>query len=107
MGQGPSPTWRFQNRLWAAAKQSRSRRFHALLRPLHRSDVLWEAWQRVRANRGAPGVDATTLRNHVHRTVGEACGENPAYRSKGDGETGLLCEHDASDYQCPCSEIPL
>jgi RNA-directed DNA polymerase len=50
-----------QNRLWAAAKQSRERRFHALYDRIHRSDVLWEAWVRVQANRGAAGVDAQTL----------------------------------------------
>jgi RNA-directed DNA polymerase len=52
---------RLQNRLWAAAKQSPGRRFHALYDRIHRSDVLWEAWQRVRANRGAAGVDGMTL----------------------------------------------
>ncbi len=50
-----------QNRLWAAAKQSEGRRFHALYDRIYRSDVLWEAWRRVRANRGAAGVDAMTL----------------------------------------------
>ncbi len=50
-----------QNRLWAAAKQSPERRFHALYDRIHRSDVLWEAWVRVKANRGAAGVDALTL----------------------------------------------
>jgi len=50
-----------QNRLWAAAKQSPGRRFHALYDRIHRSDVLWEAWRRVRANRGAAGVDRLTL----------------------------------------------
>jgi RNA-directed DNA polymerase len=52
---------RLQNRLWAAAKQSSGRRFHALYDRIHRSDVLWEAWRRVRANRGAAGVDQLTL----------------------------------------------
>jgi RNA-directed DNA polymerase len=50
-----------QNRLWAAAKQSPGRRFHALFDRIHRSDVLWEAWFRVRENRGAAGVDRMTL----------------------------------------------
>jgi RNA-directed DNA polymerase len=50
-----------QNRLWAAAKQSRGRRFHALFDRIHRGDVLWEAWERVCRNRGAAGVDRVTL----------------------------------------------
>jgi RNA-directed DNA polymerase len=52
---------RLQNRLWAAAKQSEGRRFHALYDRIYRSDVLWEAWERVRANRGAAGVDHLTI----------------------------------------------
>jgi RNA-directed DNA polymerase len=50
-----------QRRLWSAAKQQPGRRFHALLDRIYRRDVLWAAWKRVKANRGAAGVDAQTL----------------------------------------------
>jgi RNA-directed DNA polymerase len=50
-----------QRTLWAAAKQSSGRRFHALVDRICRDDVLREAWERVRANRGAAGVDRITL----------------------------------------------
>jgi len=50
-----------RRRLWSAAKGHPGRRFHALYDRIHRSDVLWEAWSRVRRNRGAAGVDAITL----------------------------------------------
>jgi RNA-directed DNA polymerase len=52
---------KLQRGLWAAAKQSPERRFHALYDRIHRGDVLWEAWERVRANRGSAGVDRVTL----------------------------------------------
>jgi RNA-directed DNA polymerase len=52
---------RLRNRLWAAAKQSKGRRFHALYDRIYRDDILWEAWERVRANRGAAGVDHLTI----------------------------------------------
>jgi RNA-directed DNA polymerase len=52
---------KLRNRLWAAAKQSKGRRFHALYDRIYRDDMLWEAWERVRANRGAAGVDNLTI----------------------------------------------
>jgi RNA-directed DNA polymerase len=50
-----------QRKLWAAAKQSEGRRFHALFDRICRADILAEAWERVRANRGAAGLDRITL----------------------------------------------
>jgi len=50
-----------QRQLWAAAKQSPERCFHALYDRIFRADVLEEAWRRVRSNRGAAGVDRLTL----------------------------------------------
>ncbi|MCA1708820.1 MAG: group II intron reverse transcriptase/maturase, partial [Actinobacteria bacterium] len=52
---------KLQRKLWAAAKQSEGRRFHALADRVYRGDVLVEAWRRVRANRGAAGIDQQTL----------------------------------------------
>jgi RNA-directed DNA polymerase len=65
-----------QRKLWAAAKQSQGRRFHALYDRVCRSDVLWEAWRRVCANRGSAGVDRITLayvreRYGAERLLGE------------------------------------
>jgi RNA-directed DNA polymerase len=57
----PVKVRRLQNQLWAAAKQSEGRRFHALYDRIYRDDILGEAWERVRANRGAAGVDHVTI----------------------------------------------
>jgi RNA-directed DNA polymerase len=61
LGMSPVKVQQLQRTLWAAAKQSEGRRFHALYDRVHRGDVLWEAWERVRQNRGAAGVDRVTL----------------------------------------------
>jgi len=46
-----------QIKLFHAAKQSLDRKFGALYDKIYREDVIWEAWRRVKANKGAPGVD--------------------------------------------------
>ena len=61
---GPEPVDKvrqLQRQLYVAAKRSSGRRFHALFDRIHRSDVLWEAWRRVRRNKGSAGVDKQTL----------------------------------------------
>jgi len=63
-----------QRKLWTCAKRSQARRFHALYDRIYRSDVLWEAWRRVRRNGGAAGVDRTTLEAIEERGVSEFLG---------------------------------
>ncbi len=64
-----------QRKLYVCAKQSRTRRFHALYDRIYRSDVLWEAWKRVRSNGGAAGIDAETIQAIEQRGVGEFLAE--------------------------------
>jgi group II intron reverse transcriptase/maturase len=58
-----------QRRLWAAAKRNPGRRFHALYDRISRSDVLLEAWKRVKQNRGAAGIDGESIASVEGRGV--------------------------------------
>jgi RNA-directed DNA polymerase len=64
-----------QHALYRAAKADPTRRFHALFDKVYRSDVLERAWEGVRRNRGAAGIDRITLadveRYGIDRLLGE------------------------------------
>ncbi|BFH16271.1 group II intron reverse transcriptase/maturase [Paenibacillus melissococcoides] len=59
-----------QNVLYLAAKENPRRRFHALYDKVHRGDILWEAWKRVKAKGGSGGVDGITI-DHIVKEFGE------------------------------------
>jgi RNA-directed DNA polymerase len=50
-----------QHALYRAAKADPGRRFHVLYDKVSRRDVLQRAWEQVRRNRGAPGIDQLTI----------------------------------------------
>lgn len=52
---------KLQWELYGAAKRQKDRKFHALWQCVTDRHVLWEAWRRVKSNRGACGVDGETL----------------------------------------------
>jgi RNA-directed DNA polymerase len=75
-----------QHVLYRAAKADPGRRFHALYDKVFRRDVLQRAWEQVRRNRGAPGIDQITIQQveqyGVDRLLGKLAGalEDGSYR---------------------------
>ena len=64
-----------QRTLYRAAKADPGRRFHALHDKVHRRDVLECAWDLVRRNRGAAGIDQITITDVEHYGVDRLLGE--------------------------------
>jgi len=64
-----------QRTLYRAAKADPGRRFHALHDKVHRRDVLERAWELVRRNRGAAGIDRTTITDVEQHGVDRLLGE--------------------------------
>ncbi|MGI9303385.1 MAG: group II intron reverse transcriptase/maturase, partial [Gammaproteobacteria bacterium] len=58
-----------QDKLSCAAKQSLDRKFGALYDKVYRGDILWEAWERVGANKGAPGIDDQSI-EYIETEIG-------------------------------------
>jgi RNA-directed DNA polymerase len=74
-----------QFKLYHAAKQSLDRKFGALYDKIYREDVMFEAWKRVKANKGVPGYDKQDfeyIENEIgiDQFLGDICTELKEYR---------------------------
>src|SRR5688572_13923960 len=72
-----------QRTLYRAAKADPNRRFHALFDKVYRRDVLERAWELVRANRGAAGIDRQTIADVERYGVGRLLDELAADLKEG------------------------
>ena len=60
-----------QRKLFQKAKSTPNFRFYALYDKVYRIDVLSKAWERVKANKGASGIDGQTFKDIEQQGVGQ------------------------------------
>ena len=77
------PVRELQRTLYRAAKADPGRRFHALYDKVHRRDVLERAWELVRANHGAAGIDKQTIADVEEYGVSRLLGQLAADLKEG------------------------
>jgi len=54
-------------KLYLAAKKSKTRRFHILFDKVYRTDFLTLAWKQVKANKGCAGIDNESINDIVRK----------------------------------------
>src|SRR5260363_414721 len=63
-----------QRALYRKSKQEKEVRFYSLYDKVYRTDVLWEAWRQVKANKGAPGMDGKAVEEVIAQGEAEVIG---------------------------------